>query len=173
MSVAVKSKEFVEDILGVQDRSRAVVVAAPADAPPLLRMQGAAYATAVAEYFRDQGKHRVAADGLAPPVTPWRSVRLRWPLVNLRRPKGYPPSCFAKLHTGGAQLATASMAWAPSRPSTPCFQRVMTSRSDCRCCTGDFGWSHCAFACLGRNRTLSRHRHRAVRFTCDAQRGHA
>jgi flagellum-specific ATP synthase len=35
-------KEFVEDILGEQDRGRAVVVAAPADAPPLLRMQGAA-----------------------------------------------------------------------------------------------------------------------------------
>lgn len=34
-----------------------MVVAAPADAPPLLRMQGAAYATAVAEHFRDKGKH--------------------------------------------------------------------------------------------------------------------
>lgn len=50
-------KEFVEDILGAQDRSRAVVVAAPADAPPLLRMQGASYATAIAEHFRDKGKH--------------------------------------------------------------------------------------------------------------------
>ncbi|KAB2897379.1 MAG: flagellum-specific ATP synthase FliI, partial [Burkholderiaceae bacterium] len=50
-------KEFVEDILGAQDRGRAVVVAAPADAPPLLRMQGAAYATAIAEHFRDKGKH--------------------------------------------------------------------------------------------------------------------
>ncbi len=50
-------KEFVEDILGAQDRSRAVVVAAPADAPPLLRMQGANYATAIAEHFRDKGQH--------------------------------------------------------------------------------------------------------------------
>src|SRR3989344_3940065 len=45
-------KEFVEDILGEDGRARSVVVAAPADAPPLLRMQGAAYATAVAEHFR-------------------------------------------------------------------------------------------------------------------------
>ena len=50
-------KEFVEDILGAQDRSRAVVVAAPADAPPLLRMQGANYATAIAEHFRDKGEN--------------------------------------------------------------------------------------------------------------------
>eukprot|EP01035_Chromulina_nebulosa_P010426 gene10426-14003_t len=50
-------KEFVEDILGQEGRARSVVVAAPADAPPLLRMQGAAYATAVAEHFRDKGQH--------------------------------------------------------------------------------------------------------------------
>ncbi|TAH09929.1 MAG: flagellum-specific ATP synthase FliI, partial [Curvibacter sp.] len=50
-------KEFIEDILGVEGRGRSVVVAAPADAPPLLRMQGAAYATAIAEHFRDQGRH--------------------------------------------------------------------------------------------------------------------
>ena len=41
-------KEFIEDILGEQGRARSVVVAAPADAPPLLRLQGASYATAIA-----------------------------------------------------------------------------------------------------------------------------
>ena len=46
-------KEFIEDILGIEGRQRAVVVAAPADAPPLVRMQGANYATAIAEHFRD------------------------------------------------------------------------------------------------------------------------
>src|SRR2546429_583143 len=35
-------KEFIEDILGTHGLKRAVVVAAPADTPPLLRMQGAA-----------------------------------------------------------------------------------------------------------------------------------
>ncbi|MBX9716147.1 MAG: flagellum-specific ATP synthase FliI, partial [Burkholderiaceae bacterium] len=50
-------KEFIEDILGAEGLARSVVVAAPADAPPLTRMQGANYATAVAEHFRDRGQH--------------------------------------------------------------------------------------------------------------------
>jgi flagellum-specific ATP synthase len=50
-------KEFIEDILGDEGLARAVVVAAPADAPPLMRMQGASYATAIAEHFRDRGLH--------------------------------------------------------------------------------------------------------------------
>ena len=49
-------KEFIEHILGVEGLKRAVVVAAPADVPALLRIQGAAYATTIAEHFRDQGK---------------------------------------------------------------------------------------------------------------------
>ncbi|MDE1990202.1 MAG: flagellum-specific ATP synthase FliI, partial [Betaproteobacteria bacterium] len=50
-------KEFINDILGPQGLARSVVVAAPADTSPLVRMQGAAYATTIAEYFRDQGKN--------------------------------------------------------------------------------------------------------------------
>ncbi|HLU77033.1 MAG TPA: flagellum-specific ATP synthase FliI, partial [Burkholderiales bacterium] len=50
-------KEFIEEILGAEGLERSVVVAAPADQPPLSRLQGAAYATSVAEYFRDQGQH--------------------------------------------------------------------------------------------------------------------
>ena len=89
-------KEFVEDILGVQDRSRAVVVAAPADAPPLLRMQGAAYATAVAEYFRDQGKHvLLLMDSLTRYAMAQREIALA--IGEPPATKGYPPSCFAKL----------------------------------------------------------------------------
>ncbi|MCA9296368.1 MAG: hypothetical protein KC983_07615, partial [Phycisphaerales bacterium] len=48
-------KEFVDRILGPVDRRRAVVVAAPADAPPLMRLHGAWLATAISEWFRDQG----------------------------------------------------------------------------------------------------------------------
>lgn len=89
-------KEFVEDILGVQDRGRAVVVAAPADAPPLLRMQGAAYATAVAEYFRDQGKHvLLLMDSLTRYAMAQREIALA--IGEPPATKGYPPSCFAKL----------------------------------------------------------------------------
>ncbi|WP_370680823.1 flagellar protein export ATPase FliI [Comamonas sp. GB3 AK4-5] len=89
-------KEFVEDILGAQDRSRAVVVAAPADAPPLLRMQGASYATAIAEYFRDQGKHvLLLMDSLTRYAQAQREIALA--IGEPPATKGYPPSCFAKL----------------------------------------------------------------------------
>src|SRR5690606_20356227 len=49
-------KEFIENILGSAGLQRSVVIAAPADTSPLMRLQGAAYATAVAEYFRNEGK---------------------------------------------------------------------------------------------------------------------
>src|SRR3546814_17666102 len=45
-------KEFVDHTLGESGRKRAVVVAAPADSPPLSRLRGAWVATAIAEYFR-------------------------------------------------------------------------------------------------------------------------
>ena len=89
-------KEFVEDILGEGDRGRSVVVAAPADAPPLLRMQGAAYATAIAEHFRDQGKHvLLLMDSLTRYAMAQREIALA--IGEPPATKGYPPSCFAKL----------------------------------------------------------------------------
>lgn len=89
-------KEFVEDILGEGDRDRAVVVAAPADAPPLLRMQGASYATAIAEYFRDQGKHvLLLMDSLTRYAQAQREIALA--IGEPPATKGYPPSCFSKL----------------------------------------------------------------------------
>lgn len=89
-------KEFVEDILGAKDRERAVVVAAPADAPPLLRMQGASYATAIAEHFRDKGKHvLLLMDSLTRYAQAQREIALA--IGEPPATKGYPPSCFAKL----------------------------------------------------------------------------
>ncbi len=89
-------KEFIEDILGEEGRARAVVVAAPADAPPLLRMQGAAYATAVAESFRDKGKHvLLLMDSLTRYAMAQREIALA--IGEPPATKGYPPSCFAKL----------------------------------------------------------------------------
>jgi flagellum-specific ATP synthase len=89
-------KEFIEDILGEEGRARSVVVAAPADAPPLLRMQGAAYATAVAESFRDQGLHvLLLMDSLTRYAMAQREIALA--IGEPPATKGYPPSCFAKL----------------------------------------------------------------------------
>ena len=89
-------KEFIEDILGAEGRKRSVVVAAPADAPPLVRMQGAAYATAVAERFRDDGLHvLLLMDSLTRYAMAQREIALA--IGEPPATKGYPPSCFAKL----------------------------------------------------------------------------
>jgi flagellum-specific ATP synthase len=89
-------KEFIEDILGDEGRQRSVVVAAPADAPPLMRMQGANYATAVAEHFRDRGRHvLLLMDSLTRYAMAQREIALA--IGEPPATKGYPPSCFAKL----------------------------------------------------------------------------
>jgi len=89
-------KEFIEDILGEEGRARSVVVAAPADAPPLVRLQGANYATAIAEEFRDRGKHvLLLMDSLTRYAMAQREIALA--IGEPPATKGYPPSCFAKL----------------------------------------------------------------------------
>lgn len=89
-------KEFIEQILGTEGLARSVVVAAPADTPPLMRLQGAAYATAIAEYFRDQGKNvLLIMDSLTRYAMAQREVALA--IGEPPATKGYPPSVFAKL----------------------------------------------------------------------------
>src|SRR4029079_3689400 len=60
-------KEFIEDILGEDGIRRAVVVAAPADAPALMRLQGANYALDRRALPRPRAR-RAAADGFADPL---------------------------------------------------------------------------------------------------------
>ena len=89
-------KEFIEDILGEDGLARSVVVAAPADAPPLVRMQGANYATAIAEHFQDRGRHvLLLMDSLTRYAMAQREIALA--IGEPPATKGYPPSCFAKL----------------------------------------------------------------------------
>lgn len=89
-------KEFIEDILGEEGLARAVVVAAPADEPPILRMQGASYATAIAEHFRDKGLHvLLLMDSLTRYAMAQREIALA--IGEPPATKGYPPSCFSKL----------------------------------------------------------------------------
>lgn len=89
-------KEFIEQILGEEGVARSVVVAAPADTPPLSRLQGAAYATAIAEYFRDQGKSvLLIMDSLTRYAQAQREIALA--VGEPPATRGYPPSVFAKL----------------------------------------------------------------------------
>ncbi len=89
-------KEFIEQILGQEGLARAVVVAAPADVSPLMRMQGAAYATSLAEAFRDDGKNvLLIMDSLTRYAMAQREIALA--IGEPPATKGYPPSVFAKL----------------------------------------------------------------------------
>ncbi len=118
-------KEFIDQILGEAGRARAVVVAAPSDAPPLLRMQGAAYATAVAEEFRDQGRHvLLLMDSLTRYAMAQREIALA--IGESPATKGYPPSCFAKL----PQLVERSGNGLEGAGSITAFYTVLTEGDD-------------------------------------------
>jgi flagellum-specific ATP synthase len=89
-------KEFIEVSLGTEGLSRAVVVAAPADESPLMRLHGAMVATSIAEYFRDQGKHvLLLMDSLTRFAQAQREIALS--IGEAPATKGYPPSVFTKL----------------------------------------------------------------------------
>ena len=89
-------KEFIEQILGEDGLKRSVVVAAPADNPPLMRLQAAAYTTAIAEHFRDQGQNvLLIMDSLTRYAMAQREIALA--IGEPPATKGYPPSVFAKL----------------------------------------------------------------------------
>ncbi len=89
-------KEFIEQILGEAGLRRSVVVAAPADTSPLMRMQGAYYATAIAEAFRDQGRQvLLIMDSLTRFAMAQREISLAIGEPPVTR--GYPPSVFARL----------------------------------------------------------------------------
>ncbi|MFT5712938.1 MAG: flagellum-specific ATP synthase [Glaciecola sp.] len=89
-------KEFIQDILTTEDREKAVVVAAPADTSPLMRLKGCEAAVTIAEYFRDQGKDvLLLIDSLTRYAMAQREIALA--IGEPPATKGYPPSVFAKL----------------------------------------------------------------------------
>jgi flagellum-specific ATP synthase len=89
-------KEFVERILGPDGLVRAVVVATPADHPPLMRLHGAWLATSIAEHFRDQGANvLLLMDSLTRFAQAQREIGLA--IGEAPATKGYPPSVFARL----------------------------------------------------------------------------
>jgi flagellum-specific ATP synthase len=89
-------KEFIEEILGEEGKARSVVVAAPADVSPLMRLKGCETAVQVAEYFRDQGMDVLL---LIDSITRYAQAQREIALAVGEPPatKGYPPSVFAKL----------------------------------------------------------------------------
>ncbi len=89
-------QEFVSNTLGPDGMRRAVVVATPADNPPLMRVHGAWLATSIAEYFRDRGlKVLLLLDSLTRFAQAQREIALA--IGEPPATKGYPPSVFARL----------------------------------------------------------------------------
>jgi FliI/YscN family ATPase len=89
-------RAFVEDALGEAGRGRAVVVCATSDAPALVRRQAPFVATAIAEFFRDQGADvLLLMDSITRLARAQRAVGLACGEPPARR--GYPPSVFGLL----------------------------------------------------------------------------
>jgi flagellum-specific ATP synthase len=87
---------FTQEILGSHSQQKVVIVAVPADRSPLLRIQGAKRATAICEYFRDQGKNvLLIMDSLTRVAHAQREVGLS--LGEQPTSRGYPPSVISLL----------------------------------------------------------------------------
>ena len=118
-------KEFIENILGSEGMARAVVVASPADNSPLMRLHGAAVATSIAEYFRDQGKQvLLLMDSLTRYAQAQREIGLA--IGEPPATKGYPPSVFAKL----TQLVERAGNGDAGRGSITAFYTVLVEGDD-------------------------------------------
>jgi len=89
-------REFVENDLGEEGMARSVVVCATSDKPALIRKKAALTATAIAEYFRDQGKDVLL---MMDSLTRFSMAQREIGLASGEPPvtRGYPPSVYSEM----------------------------------------------------------------------------
>ncbi|CAM7881684.1 MULTISPECIES: flagellar protein export ATPase FliI [Enterobacter] len=86
-------KEFIEHSLGEEGRRKSVIVAAPADESPLMRIKATELCHTIASYYRDKGKDvLLLVDSLTRYAMAQREIALS--LGEPPATKGYPPSAF-------------------------------------------------------------------------------
>jgi flagellum-specific ATP synthase len=106
-------REFIESSLGAAGLVRAVVVVAPADESPLMRLRATELCHTIAAHFRDQGQHvLLLVDSLTRYAMAKREVALA--LGEPPATRGYPPSVFSLLpqlveSAGNGENASGSM----------------------------------------------------------------
>lgn len=89
-------REFIEDSLGEENLKKTVLIISTSDKPAIERLKAAYVATAVAEYFRDQGKNvLLMMDSVTRFARAQREIGLAAGEAPARR--GFPPSVFAEL----------------------------------------------------------------------------
>ncbi|WP_064601633.1 flagellar protein export ATPase FliI [Photobacterium sp. J15] len=118
-------REFIEHSLGPEGMKNAVVIASPADDPPLMRLRASVLCHRIAEFFRDQG-HDVLL--LMDSLTRYAQAQREIALAVGEPPatKGYPPSVFSLL----PQLVERAGNGATERGSITAFYTVLSEGDD-------------------------------------------